>query len=89
MFRIYAHLYWNHFIDPFYHLDLEKQLNSCFSYFLQTATSFDMLQRHELEPMQDLVNVWAVDGFFPVESKVYKFADLERGHFLRSLATTT
>lgn len=88
MFRVYSHLYWSHFIDPFYHLDLEKQLNSCFSHFLLTATSLDMLQRHELEPMQDLINLWAVGGIFPVHSKAHKFADLERGHFLQSLGTT-
>lgn len=80
MFRVYAHLYWCHFINPFYHLDLEKQLNSYFGHFLLTATSLDMLQRHELEPMQDLINLWAVNCIFAVESNAHKFANLERGH---------
>ncbi|PNY22498.1 Maintenance of ploidy protein mob2 [Tolypocladium capitatum] len=64
IFRIYAHLYWNHFVEPFYHLNLEKHLDSCFSSFILTATSLDMLRRDELEPMQDLINLWAADGTF-------------------------
>lgn len=85
MFRIYAHLYWSHFIDPFFHLCLEKQLNSCFSHFLLTAISLDMLERHEVEPMQDLINLWVADGTFPAESKAYVYGDLERGQFLLRL----
>jgi hypothetical protein len=57
MFRVYSHLYWAHFVEPFYHLNLEKPLNSCFSHFLLTATEIDMLKPHELEPMQPLIDV--------------------------------
>jgi hypothetical protein len=85
MFRIYAHLYWNHFIEPFYHFKLEKHLNSCFSSFILTATTVDMLRRDELEPMQDLINLWAADGTFPAQSRAFKCADLERGKYLQSL----
>ncbi|TWU74303.1 Maintenance of ploidy protein mob2 [Metarhizium rileyi] len=69
IFRVYAHLYWSHFVDPFYHLGLEKQLNSCFSHFILTATTLDMLRPEELEPMQYLIDLWAADGTFPPGSR--------------------
>jgi hypothetical protein len=50
MLRVYSHLYWAHFTD-YYHLNLEKQLNSCFCHFVQTATTLDMLTKQELEPL--------------------------------------
>ncbi|KAJ9157824.1 Maintenance of ploidy protein mob2 [Pleurostoma richardsiae] len=82
MFRVYAHLYWAHFIEPFYHLNLEKQLNSCFSHFILTATALDMLKRHELEPMQPLIDLWAANGTFPPDSKAYSYANLRAGELL-------
>ncbi|KAK6586217.1 hypothetical protein PZA11_001274 [Diplocarpon coronariae] len=86
MFRVYSHLYWAHFIDPFYHLNLEKPMNSCFSHFVLTATEIDMLKPHELEPMQPLIDLWAANGTFPKESKAYACANLKAGERLLSLA---
>lgn len=86
IFRVYAHLYWGHFVEPFYHFNLEKQLNSCFSHFLLTATTLDMLQPAELEPMQYLIDLWAADGTFPPESRPYSYANVERGRFIQSLS---
>ncbi|KAK5990673.1 Maintenance of ploidy protein mob2 [Cladobotryum mycophilum] len=86
MFRVYAHLYWAHFTEPFYHLNLEKQLNSCFSHFLLTATALDMLGKPELEPMQPLIDLWAANGTFPPESKAYEYANLRAGERLMQLA---
>ncbi|KAL7919528.1 Mob1/phocein [Trichoderma austrokoningii] len=85
IFRVYTHLYWDHFVEPFYHLNLEKQLNSCFSHFLLTATKLDMLQPAELEPMQYLIDLWAADGTFPPDSKPYAYANIERGRYIQSL----
>ncbi|KAM5354277.1 hypothetical protein ACJ41O_000927 [Fusarium nematophilum] len=85
IFRVYAHLYWDHYINPFYHLNLEKQLNSCFSHFILTATTLDMLQPDDLEPMQYLIDLWAADGTFPPESKAYTYGNLERGKYILSL----
>lgn len=89
IFRAYAHLYWNHFVEPFYHLNLEKQLNSCFSHFILTATTLDMLQAEELEPMQHLVDLWAADGTFPPESRAYGYANLDRGRYIMGLPTAS
>lgn len=79
MLRVYAHLYHNHFVEPFFHLNLEKQLNSCFSHFILTATSLDMFKKEDLEPVQGLIDLWAASGIFPQESKAYQLADLENG----------
>ncbi|EEY22204.1 maintenance of ploidy protein MOB2 [Verticillium alfalfae VaMs.102] len=86
MFRVYAHLYHNHFVDPLYHLNLEKQLNSCFSHFVLTATALDLLKKEDLEPMQGLVDLWAASGTFPPESKAYQYANLENGNRIWKLA---
>ncbi|CCF41859.1 Mob1/phocein family protein [Colletotrichum higginsianum] len=86
MFRVYSHLYWAHFVEPFYHLNLEKSLNSCFSHFILTATALDMLKPHELEPMQPLIDLWAANGTFPPESKAYEYANLRAGERLMHLA---
>lgn len=82
MFRVYSHLYWAHFVDPFYHLNLDKHLNSCFSHFVLTATALDLLKPHELEPMQPLIDLWAANGTFPPESKAYEFANVRGGEAL-------
>lgn len=85
MFRIYAHLYWNHFVEPFYHLNLEKQLNSCFCHFILTATTLEMLERADLEPMQHLIDLWAADGTLPRESKIFTYANMEVGKYILAL----
>lgn len=77
MFRVYAHLYWNHFVEPFYHLGLEKSLNSCFSHFILTATALDMLKPEDLGPMQPLIDLWAANGTFPQQSKAYEYASMK------------
>ncbi|KAK2610959.1 hypothetical protein N8I77_004344 [Diaporthe amygdali] len=89
MFRVYSHLYWAHFVEPFYHLNLEKQLNSCFSHFILTATALDMLKPHELEPMQPLIDLWAASGTFPPESKAYEYANLISGQKLLQLGNAS
>jgi hypothetical protein len=87
MFRVYAHLYWSHFEDM-YNLSLEKGMNSCFSHFILTATTLDLLAPADLEPMQALVDLWAANGTFPKESKAFGYANLEAGERLLQLAGT-
>ncbi|ATY60364.1 kinase activator (Mob2) [Cordyceps militaris] len=86
MFRIYAHLYWNHFED-FYHLSLEKSLNSCFGSFLMVTVTHDMLQSGDVQPMRDLISLWAANGTFPTDSKLGGLADLDRGKYFSGEAT--
>jgi len=82
MFRVYAHLYWAHFMEPFYHISLDKHMNSCFSYFVLTAMELDMLKPEELVAMQPLVDLWAANGTFPPESKAYSCANVKAGQLL-------
>lgn len=86
MFRVWAHLYWGHFIDPFWHLGVERSLNSCFSHFVLTATELEMLRPHELEPMQPLIDIWAVDGTLPKESRAYQLANKQLGEKLIAMS---
>jgi hypothetical protein len=85
MLRVYSHLYWAHFTD-YYHVNLEKQLNSCFCHFVQTATTLDMLTKQELEPMQPLIDLWAANATFPAESTAYSYANLRAGERLLQIA---
>jgi hypothetical protein len=87
MFRVYAHLYWAHFVEPYFHLSIASHLNSCFSHFILTATALDMLKPHELEPMQPLIDLWAANGTFPLDSKAYQIANLAAGEKLLALST--
>jgi hypothetical protein len=86
MFRVYAHLYWAHFVDPFYHLNIEKSMNSCFSHFVLTATEIDMLKPQELQPMAPLIDLWAANGTFPKSSKAYAMANVKAGERLLQIA---
>lgn len=81
MFRVYAHLYWSHFDDMF-SLNLEKSMNSCFSHFILTATTLNLLKKSDLEPMQPLIDLWAALGTFPQGSKAYDIANVQVGQLL-------
>jgi len=58
MFRVYGHIYWSHFVDPYYHLNLDRAVNAGFMYFLTFANEFDLLNAAEVEPMQKLIDIW-------------------------------
>ena len=45
-----------------------------------------MLKPHELEPMQPLIDLWAANGTFPVESKAYAVANVKAGREMLALA---
>jgi hypothetical protein len=85
MFRVYAHLYWSHFED-LYNLNLEKSMNSCFSHFVLTATTLELLEAKDLEPMQALLDLWAANGTFPKESRAFGFANEKIGERLMEMA---
>ncbi|KAI9839828.1 MAG: hypothetical protein M1819_000018 [Sarea resinae] len=58
MFRCYAHLYWSHWVDPFYHTSKTKDLNTCFVHFMNVALLFELLSEKDIEPMQPLIDIW-------------------------------
>ncbi|KAH8885068.1 Mob1/phocein [Thozetella sp. PMI_491] len=81
MFRVYAHLYWSHY-DDLFSLNLEKAMNSCFSHFILTATTLNLLRRSDMEPMQPLIDLWAALGTFPENSRAYESANVTVGQLL-------
>lgn len=95
--RVYAHLYWAHFVDPFYHLSLDKALNSCFFHFVLSTTTptpgdnnvlYPPLlfpQNDDLAPLLPLLDLWAVNGMCPPRSEAYRFANRAAGRRLLRL----
>lgn len=54
MFRIFAHIYWNHF-ETFVHLSLEAHWNSFFCHFISFIKEFGLIDRTELVPLLPLI----------------------------------
>ena len=65
MFRCYAHLYHGHWVEPFYHLNVHKELNTCFIHFVNVGKEFDLLDDKDLKPMQPIVDIWISKGLLP------------------------
>ncbi|KAL8972898.1 MAG: hypothetical protein Q9183_000287 [Haloplaca sp. 2 TL-2023] len=64
MFRIYAHLYHSHFMDPFWHINktAHMDLNAAFCYFISLGKLFGLFSDRDLEPMQELIDIWIANG---------------------------
>lgn len=54
MFRIFAHIYWNHF-EKIVHLSLEAHWNSFFAHFISFEKEFGLIEKSELEPLLLLI----------------------------------
>ncbi|CAL8583740.1 hypothetical protein XPA_009359 [Xanthoria parietina] len=76
MFRIYAHLYHAHFINPFWHIHNPNymDLNSSFCYFVSVGKLFGLIGERDLEPMQDLIDIWNSNGSIPTDCANGAFA---------------
>lgn len=61
MFRIFAHIYHNHF-DKFVHLSMEAHWNSFFAHFISFGKDFDLLERKEMEPLMPLIEYFESQG---------------------------
>lgn len=61
MFRIFAHIYHNHF-DKFVHLSMEAHWNSFFAHFISFGKDFDLLERREMEPLAPLISSMEAQG---------------------------
>lgn len=74
MFRVYAHLYHSHWIDPFWHLSSGSNsqgwtdLNSCFVHFCTVAKLYGLLSDKDAEPMQPLIDIWIANGSIPADA---------------------
>lgn len=61
MFRIFAHIYHNHF-DKIVHLSLEAHWNSFFAHFISFIKEFNLIDRNELEPLLPLIENFEQQG---------------------------
>ncbi|MCJ1312439.1 hypothetical protein MMC25_006113 [Agyrium rufum] len=73
LFRLYAHLYHSHWVEPFWHLSDGvnghgwMDLNSCFVHFVSVAMLFGLLGKKDMEPMQPLIDIWVGNGSVPAD----------------------
>jgi hypothetical protein len=61
LFRLFAHIYHNHY-DKILSLFEEPHLNSLFAHFISFAKEFDLLDKKELIPLQELIDIMIKDG---------------------------
>jgi len=55
LFRVYAHIYYSHF-HKIVSLGEEAHLNTCFKHFYYFITEFDLVEKKELAPLQELID---------------------------------
>ena len=73
IFRIYAHVYHSHWVDPFWHISGSNSggytdLNSCFVHFCTVAKLYGLLAEKDAVPMQPLIDIWITNGSIPPEA---------------------
>ena len=74
IFRIYAHLYHSHWVDPFWHISGTSNsqgwtnLNSCFVHFCTVAKLYGLLSDKDAAPMQPLIDIWIANGSIPADA---------------------
>lgn len=61
MFRIFAHIYHNHF-DKVIHLSLEAHWNSFFAHFISFGKTFDLADPNDLSPLTPLIEAFEAQG---------------------------
>lgn len=61
MFRIFAHIYHNHF-DKIVHLSLEAHWNSFFAHFISFTKEYKLIDRNELQPLIPLIEDLELQG---------------------------
>merc|ERR1719197_490110 len=55
LFRVYAHIYYSHF-HKIVSLGEEAHLNTCFKHFYYFITEFQLVDKRELAPLQELID---------------------------------
>lgn len=61
LFRIFAYIYHNQF-DKIVHLSLEPHLNSLFCHFTSFGKTFDLIDKNESVPLQQLIQSMELQG---------------------------
>ena len=65
MMRCYCHIFYAHWVDPFWHLNATKELNTCFIHFVNVGKLFGILDDKDMEPLRPLVEIWVDKGLLP------------------------
>ena len=74
IFRLYAHVYHAHWVDPFWHMTNGTNsngwtdLNSCFVHYITVVKLFGLLSDKDMEPMQPLIDIWIANGSIPPDA---------------------
>jgi hypothetical protein len=55
LFRVYAHIYHSHF-QKIVSLKEEAHLNTCFKHFMYFTQHFNLIEKKELAPLQELID---------------------------------
>lgn len=55
LFRVYAHIYYSHFAK-IVSLGEEAHLNTCFKHFYYFITEFQLVEKKEMAPLQELID---------------------------------
>lgn len=55
LFRVYAHIYHSHF-QKIVSLKEEAHLNTCFKHFIYFTQHFNLIDKKELAPLQELID---------------------------------
>jgi len=55
LFRVYAHIYYSHF-HKIVSLGEEAHLNTCFKHFYYFIDEFNLVEKREMAPLQDLID---------------------------------
>lgn len=55
LFRVYAHIYYQHF-DDVERLKEEAHLNTSFKHFILFVQEFSLIESKELQPLQELID---------------------------------
>eukprot|EP00033_Pygsuia_biforma_P001474 GCRY01001663.1.p1 GENE.GCRY01001663.1~~GCRY01001663.1.p1 ORF type:complete len:167 (+),score=26.15 GCRY01001663.1:351-851(+) len=56
LFRVYAHIYHSHF-PIIVQLGMEPHLNTSFKHFIFFVTEFNLVEKKELVPLQELIDI--------------------------------
>jgi MOB kinase activator 1 len=55
MFRVFGHIYHCHF-STVRSIGMEAHLNTCFKHFIKFSTTYQLIQKKEMAPMQELID---------------------------------
>ncbi|KAI8098225.1 Mob1/phocein [Gilbertella persicaria] len=61
LFRLFGHIYHHHY-DKILSLHEEPHLNSLFAHFISFAQEFDLLEKKEIQPLQELMDIMMREG---------------------------